>query len=172
MIRLLTSNEQLFRQQRNRSKSLGQENINVFMPGVIYVDPEIELQSIVIDDSVKKDEEVVSLSKSVQTETNNIDKKKEINISLLKIEFVIGFIECLFVFGFLFESKLLFTIPMSGLLMFAIYLEYVRRMKDKIDNIVKNDIKIENKVKSVGNHRGRIKFLNTNKKNKKEDNNV
>ena len=52
MIRLLTSNEQLFRQQRSRSRS--RESLSVFMPGFIYVNPEvnnnnnIELQSVAV----------------------------------------------------------------------------------------------------------------------------
>jgi hypothetical protein len=185
MIRLLTSNEQFFRQQRSRSRS--RESISIFMPGIIYIEPEInkeiELQSILVNnniESVKKDEEVicnsdvdsVKMSKSVQTDSNNIYKNEQSNIILLKIEFVIVFIECLFVFGFVFESNIFFTIPMSVLLMLAMYLEYVRRFKDKSESIDKNDIKLENKVKLVGKHRMRIKFLNTNKKNKKEDNNV
>ena len=186
MIRLLTSNEQLFRQQRSRSRS--RESISVFMPGVIYIEPEIhkeiELQSIVVDSSIeniKKDEEVVrnsvesvKMSKSVQTDSHNIGKREEENliISLLKIEFTICFIECLFVFGFVFESNIFFTIPMSILLILAIYLEYVRRFKDKSESVINNDIKLENKVNLSGKHRMRIKFLNTNKKNKKEDNNV
>ena len=185
MIRLLTSNEQLFRQQRSRSRS--RESISVFMPGVIYIEPEIhkeiELQSIIVNndsESVKKDKEVVcnsvvdsvKMSKSVQTDSNNIYINGEANISLLKIEFTICFIECLFVFGFVFESNIFFTIPMSILLILAIYLEYVRRFKDKSESVINNDIKLENKVKLVGKHRMRIKFLNTNKKNKKEDNNV
>lgn len=176
MIRLFTSNEQLFRQQRNRS--LSRESISIFLPGVIYVEPEvtkeIELQSIVIKDGIKKDEEIVNdnlenvkMSKSIQTE-NTIEKY---SINFLKLEFAIGFIECLFLFGFLFESKLLFTIPMLGFLVLIMYIEYVRRNKNKSEiqsDILglKNDIKIENKIKSVGKHRVKIKFLNINKKSK------
>jgi hypothetical protein len=185
MIRLFTSNEQLFRQQRTRSRS--RESISIFMPGIIYIEPEInkeiELQSIIVNsdsESVKKDEEVVrnsvvysvKMSKSVQTDSNNIYKNGEANISLLKIEFTICFIECLFVFGFVFESNIFFTIPMSILLILAIYLEYVRRFKDKSESVINNDIKLENKVNLSDKHRMRIKFLNTNKNNKKEDNNV